>query len=91
MGTQKQLLKRASLKALGDVVREFGSMSKLAAALGITKGAVSQWKLKGRGIPAKHCQRIQALTNGRVTCEQLNPEIFSSHFHQVNSEYQESA
>lgn len=46
--------------------------------LGITRGAVWQWKLEGRYVPAKHCQKISALTDGRVSCQRLNPDVFGS-------------
>jgi hypothetical protein len=42
---------------------------------GITKGAVSQWKLPGRRVPADHCPTIERLTNGEVRCEDLRPDV----------------
>lgn len=52
-----------------------GSQSALAHALGVSKGAVSQWKEEGRQVPAEHCPAIERLTGGRVRCEQLRPDI----------------
>lgn len=52
-----------------------GSMKALADRLGITKGAVHQWSLPGRQVPAEHCPRIERLTLGAVTCEQLRPDV----------------
>jgi len=52
-----------------------GSQTALALALGVSKGAVPQWKDEGRRVPAEHCPAIERLTNGKVRCEQLRPDI----------------
>lgn len=52
-----------------------GSQSVLAAALGVSKGAVSQWKEEGRRVPAEHCPIIEEMTRGAVRCEDLRPDI----------------
>ncbi|MBP6897323.1 MAG: helix-turn-helix domain-containing protein [Pseudacidovorax sp.] len=52
-----------------------GSQSALAVALGVNKTAVSQWKEKGRRVPAEHCPRIERLTAGAVRCEELRPDV----------------
>jgi DNA-binding transcriptional regulator YdaS (Cro superfamily) len=49
---------------------------RLEVELGITRGAVWQWTLDDRDIPSKHCQKIHALTDNRVTCQRLNPKVF---------------
>ncbi len=46
-----------------------GSASKLAQKLGLSKGAVSQWR---GNVPAEHCPSIERLTKGQVVCEELN-------------------
>jgi DNA-binding transcriptional regulator YdaS (Cro superfamily) len=43
---------------------------------GITKGAVSQWKLDGRSVPEKHCTAIERLTHGQVTRQELRPDDY---------------
>lgn len=59
-----------------DVAAEvLGSQKALAAALGVSTGAVSQWKEEGRKIPAEHCPVIERLTRGKVRCEQMRPDI----------------
>jgi DNA-binding transcriptional regulator YdaS (Cro superfamily) len=59
-----------------DVAAEImGSQVALASALGVTKAAVSQWKDKGRRVPAEHCPAIERLTNGVIRCEQLRPDV----------------
>jgi DNA-binding transcriptional regulator YdaS (Cro superfamily) len=44
-----------------DVVRHFGNSTKLAKALGITKGSVSQWKDE---IPKLRAYEIEKITGG---------------------------
>lgn len=53
------------------------TMENLGAQLGdgISKGAVSQWKLDGRQVPAEYCPTIERLTDGEVRCEDLRPDI----------------
>lgn len=51
------------------------SLDGLGSLLGVTKGAVSQWKSPGRTVPAEHCPAIEKLTEGQVRCEELNPKI----------------
>lgn len=53
--------------------RIMGSQTALAQALGITKGAVHQWKLNG--VPAERCPDVELVTHGRVRCEQLRPDV----------------
>lgn len=60
---------------LDEVVALGVSMQSLAVHLGVTKGAVSQWKLPGRRIPAEHCPSIEKLVNGQVRCEVLRPDV----------------
>lgn len=61
--------------ALEKAVSQLGSMQALADKLGVTKGAVSQWKLDGRRVPAEHCPQIERLTAGEVRCEELRPDV----------------
>lgn len=62
-------------EALDKVVTQLKSMQVLADHLGVTKGAVGQWKLKNRKIPAEHCPVIERLVNRAVTCEELRPDV----------------
>jgi DNA-binding transcriptional regulator YdaS (Cro superfamily) len=50
-------------------------MQALGEKLGVTKGAVGQWKLPGRRVPAEHCPAIERLTEGAVRCEDLRPDV----------------
>lgn len=46
----------------------------LARLLGVTKGAVAQWKLSGRKVPVMHCVAIESMTTGAVTRKDLRPD-----------------
>lgn len=50
-------------------------MALFAKHLEVTKGAVGQWSLPGRRVPAEHCPAIEGAVNGAVTCEQLRPDV----------------
>lgn len=62
-------------QALDTASEIIGSMQALAEKLGVTKGAVGQWKLPGRRVPAEHCPAIERLTHGQVRCEILRPDV----------------
>ncbi|WP_088147050.1 MULTISPECIES: transcriptional regulator [Achromobacter] len=64
---------KSSDHPLDQAARLYGSAQGLAAELGVSKGAFSQWKLDGRGTPAKHCPTIERLTG--IRCEELCPEV----------------
>jgi hypothetical protein len=50
------------------------SLEGLGSVLGVTKGAVSQWKGCGRGVPVIHCVQIEKITNGAVSRRDLRPD-----------------
>lgn len=62
-------------EALDHAAEILGSMQTLGEKLGVTKGAVGQWKLPGRRVPAEHCPAIERLTGGAVRCESLRPDV----------------
>ena len=51
-----------------------GSQTHLATVLGVSKGAVSQWKDESRRVPAAHCVAIERATNGAVSRRDLRPD-----------------
>lgn len=53
-----------------DAVQHFGGVIKLADALGLTKGAVSQW---GDTVPLLRAYQIERITNGALKAEE--PEL----------------
>lgn len=52
---------------------KFGSGAALARELGVSRGALNQWKLGGREVPAKHAPVIEKLTG--IRCEDLCPSV----------------
>lgn len=60
------------LEVAGGIV---GSQLRLAKLLGVSKGALSQWKLEGRNVPCEYCGPIERLTGGRVDCETLRSDV----------------
>ncbi|AGI32179.1 TPA: Cro/Cl family transcriptional regulator [Mannheimia haemolytica] len=46
-----------------DVLEHFGTLEKVAATLGISVSAVSQW---GEIIPEKNAYRLQEITAGKL-------------------------
>jgi len=54
----------------------FASQKEFADAVGVPSSFVSQWISKHRKVPPAHCKKIEAITNGSVTAEQLRPDIF---------------
>ena len=50
-----------------DVIKHFGTQTKLAAALGITQGTVSGWC---RVIPARYQYQIEIITGGELRADE---------------------
>ena len=56
-----------------------GNPSAFARALGIHHNKVYTWIDKEFvSPPAQYCRKIEALTSGEVTCEQLRPDVFGA-------------
>lgn len=61
-----------------DIAIQFlGSQAALAKRLGIVQSAVANWRARS-SVPAEYCPAIEAATDGKVTCEQLRPDV---HWH----------
>lgn len=58
---------RAALKVTGGWVQ-------LAAICGVTRQAAQQWKQ----IPQKHLLAIQQQTGGKITAQQMRPDVFAA-------------
>jgi hypothetical protein len=71
--TEKQIAMRALDEAVA-IMKEKGL--RLWRELGVTRGALSQWRRKDREIPSRHCKKIFVLTDERVACDRLNPKVF---------------
>jgi len=52
-----------------------GKRTELARALVVPRILISQWALKRRNVPAERCPEIERATDGRVTCEELRPDV----------------
>lgn len=52
-----------------------GGKAALARALGVKPPTIHQWITGERQVPAERCPTIEKLTAGRVTCEQLRPDV----------------
>lgn len=60
---------------LDKAARIVGTQAELARRLGISKGALNQWKDDGRRIPAEYCPAIERETAGAVRCEEMRPDV----------------
>lgn len=58
---------------LEQAIKMLGNTSALARAIGITPWAVSKWD-KNRP-PKDRCLAIERATNGKITAEQLRPDL----------------
>lgn len=62
------------MNGLNKAIDQQGGLTALANALGLSKGVVYQWKVRGR-VPGEWCPEIEKLTGGQVLCEELNDKI----------------
>ena len=64
--------------AVTAAAKFLGNQARLARALGVTPVTVGQWlkpaESGGRGVAAKQCVRIEKLTQGLVTRQDLRPD-----------------
>ncbi|CAG2126855.1 hypothetical protein LMG31506_00206 [Cupriavidus yeoncheonensis] len=51
------------------------SQAAFAKKLGVSQGLVYQWISGKRPVSAEQCPAIERLTNGAVTCEELNDKV----------------
>jgi DNA-binding transcriptional regulator YdaS (Cro superfamily) len=58
-------------------IDHMGSQQLLADALGIKSPSISEWRSRGK-VPVERCASIEALTDGRVTRQQLRPDVFGA-------------
>jgi DNA-binding transcriptional regulator YdaS (Cro superfamily) len=52
--------------------KERGRSEALASHIGVSKGAISQWKTNG--VPVGHMKTVRDITGGAVTLEEMVPE-----------------
>lgn len=53
---------------------EPGRYTRLAGALGLTVGRISQMAASG-DVPVRHCEAIEQFTDGAIRCEILRPDV----------------
>ncbi len=64
-----------NIAAIEQAILIVGSMSKLGKAIGISTAKIYAWK-KGICSPEiSFCYKIGAVTNGRVTCQDILPHF----------------
>mgnify|MGYP003353043352 CR=1 FL=1 len=63
-------------KSLAKIVKEVGSVSELAKQLGVSQPCVSNWLSGKRQIPATKVKLLVELSNGKVSEEDLRPDVF---------------
>jgi DNA-binding transcriptional regulator YdaS (Cro superfamily) len=62
------------MSGLSKAIEQQGGLTCLATSLGLSKGVVFQWKVRGR-VPPEYCPEIEKLTGGQVKCEELNDKV----------------
>jgi len=66
--TLEEYLKTHSQKELVELIRSDGDK--------ITQGAVSQWMMKGRKVPAERVLQLERLTDGLMSRHDLRPDLY---------------
>lgn len=52
-----------------------GEMARLIRFMNIAQPIVSLWVNGKRRVPAERCPEIEKFTEGKVTCEELRPDV----------------
>ena len=58
------------------LVMEFGSLKALSEKMGVTYNCIYQWKARGGKIPLRNINKIEELSQGRLTRQMLRPDKF---------------
>lgn len=61
----------------------------LSKYLNILPGNVYGWLRHDRNIPVAHCAKIEKFTEGKVTCEELNPSYDWAELWNIHSNREE--
>lgn len=61
------------MTALDRAAEAAGSLTALAAAIGVSQSTPSMWKARG-SVPVEHCLAIERATQGAVTRQDLRPD-----------------
>jgi DNA-binding transcriptional regulator YdaS (Cro superfamily) len=60
---------------VAEAINLLGGPAKAARALGVSIQAASFWRSGHRTFPADLCISVEKLTEGRVRCEELRPDV----------------
>lgn len=58
-----------------DAAKQVGGQAQLAKHIGVTPAAISQVVSGNRRLPPDRCPSVERATSGKVTVEQLRPDI----------------
>jgi DNA-binding transcriptional regulator YdaS (Cro superfamily) len=61
------------MNQLDKAIAAAGGVGKLAQAVGVVQGAVSNWRARGGLVPAEHCTAVEQAAGGIVTRRDLRP------------------
>lgn len=53
------------------------TQQEFAKLIGVTQGRVSHW-LNGEKVPPERCVKIEAATGGKITRNDLRPDVFAT-------------
>jgi DNA-binding transcriptional regulator YdaS (Cro superfamily) len=65
-----------STQALKKAIKEVGGQATLARLIGKRQGHIGNWLHRDKKVPAEVCADIEAATGGKVTREELRPDVF---------------
>lgn len=65
------------MNKFNDVINIYGSVTKTATAIGASVQAVCFWRDGKREINPAMCVKIEQVTNGKVTRQDLRPDDWS--------------
>ena len=75
---QNEQVAAKQAKSVLEVVAHFGSQSKLARALGVSRFVVNRWVQRGR-ISATAAIQIEKITMGKFKKEVMRPDVITWH------------
>lgn len=65
------------IEAIKNAVELAEGQEELAALIGVKyQSQISSWVTGCRPVPPKHCIRIEELFGGKVSKQELNPNVF---------------
>jgi len=63
-------------KHIQKAIKKAGGQTKLGDKLGYTQAFISLMLNEEKGIPAEACRKIEFITDGESTAEQILPKVF---------------